>query len=391
MVGSLSMFYNFDEQISRKNTNCVKYDALDKYFGHEDLQPLWVADMDFKTPDVINEAIIKRAQHGFYGYAKPSSKTYNLIKEWMKKRHDWDIDTSWISFINGVVPAYSAAIEAFSEKGDEIIVQTPVYFPLFKSVKANKRELVTNPLKEENGYYTMDLQDLKSKITPKTKLLVLCSPHNPVGRVWSKKELKELGKICLENNIIIISDEIHADLVFKKFTPLASISKELSMITLTLNSAGKTFNIAGLNCAYAISQNKEILEKFEKEAIKREIHSINVFGYTALEAAYEFGENWLEELLKYLNSNIKFTKEYLQKNNSKINFLEPEATFLLWLSFKNLSTTHEKVKQKLLKDSKVALNDGRSFGVEGKGFFRLNCALPRKELEKALGKIVTNF
>ena len=385
------MIYNFDEEVDRKNTSCAKYDALDSYFGHDDLQPLWVADMDFKTPDVINNAIINRAKHGIYGYAKANSKTYSLVQKWMKQRHNWDIDTSSITFINGVVPAYSAAIEAFTNEGDEIIVQTPVYFPLFKSVKENNRVLVKNPLKEKDGYYTMDLEDLKSKITPKTKLLTLCSPHNPVGRVWNKEELEELAKICIENSIIIISDEIHADLVFKKFTALASISKEISNITLTLNSPGKTFNIAGLNCAYAISENKEILKKFQQEATKREINSINVFGYTALEAAYEFGEDWLEELLFYLKNNINFTDEYLKNNHSKIEFIKPEATYLLWLSFKKYSNSHEKVKQKLLKESKLALNDGTSFGTEGKGFFRLNCALPKTNLEKALSKIVTNF
>ncbi len=381
--------YNFDEIVDRKNTDCAKYDALKSYFGFEDLQPLWVADMDFKTPDVINEAILKRANHGIYGYAKPSQKTYLLVKEWMEKRHNWEIDTSWISFINGVVPAYSAAIEAFSNIGDEIIVQTPVYFPLFNSVKDNNRTLIKNPLKEENGYYRMDLEDLKSKITPKTKILTLCSPHNPVGRVWDKEELEKLAKICIENNIIIISDEIHADLVFKEFTPMASISKEISNITLTLNSPGKTFNIAGLNCGYAISENEEILKKFEKETKKREISSINVFGYIALEAAYEYGEEWLQELLLYLKRNISFTKEYLKKNNSLIYFNEPEATYLLWISFKKTSNNHAKVKQKLLKEAKLALNDGTSFGIEGKGFFRLNCALPNVKLETALRKLVT--
>ena len=383
--------YNFDEIVDRKNTSCAKYDALDLYFGEEDLQPLWVADMDFKTPNVINDAIINRAKHGIYGYAKPTKKTYDLVKNWMKKRHNWEIDTSWISFVNGVVPAYSAAIEALSKEGDEVIVQTPVYFPLFKSVKENGRVLITNSLKEDNGYYTMDLDDLKSKITPKTKIITLCSPHNPVGRVWNKNELIELANICIENNITIISDEIHADIVFKKFTPLASISNEISNITLTLNSAGKTFNIAGLNCAYAISENKEILKKYENIVRKRELSSINVFGFTALEAAYEFGEEWLEQLLQYLSLNIKFTKSYLEKNNSKIIFVEPESTYLLWFSFKNYSISHAKVKQKLLKNSKVALNDGTSFGTEGKGFFRLNAALPKTNLEKALSKIVTHF
>ncbi len=383
--------YNFDELIDRRNTNCVKYDALDIYFGKEDLQPLWVADMDFKTPDVINKAILNRANHGIYGYAKPSLKTYKLIQKWMKNRHNWDIQTNWISFANGVVPSYSAAIEAYSNEGDEIIVQTPVYFPLFKCVKKNNRKLITNPLIEKNGYYTMDLEDLKSKISKKTKILTLCSPHNPVGRVWSKKVLEELANICIENNIVIISDEIHADLVFKKFTPLASISKEISNITLTLNSAGKTFNIAGLNCSYAISENNELLEKFNDICIKREINSINIFGFTALEAAYESGEPWLDELLIYLKSNIKLVEDYLKENSSKISFYPPEATYLLWLSFKNYDISHTKVNKKLLNESKIALNNGKSFGSEGNNYFRLNCALQKEKLELALSKLVTYF
>ncbi|RXJ65726.1 aminotransferase [Halarcobacter ebronensis] len=385
------MIYNFDEIIDRKNTSCSKYDALDIYFGYEDLQPLWVADMDFKTPDVVNDVILERVKKGLYGYPIATQRTFDAVKNWMKKKHNWQIDNSWITFVNGVVPAYSAAIEAFSEEGDEVIVQTPVYFPLFKHIKSNNRVLVTNPLKENNGYYTMDLEDLKKKITPKTKIFVLCSPHNPVGRVWSKEELKELAQICLDNNILIISDEIHSDIVFKKFTPIATISDEIAMNTLTLNSPGKTFNTAGLKCGYAISKNSEIMNTFKTIIEKREVKSINIFGFTALEAAYELGDSWLDELLIYLKKNINFTKEFLEKNNSKINFLEPEATYLLWLSFKKITNDYNKVKQKLLEESKVALNEGSTFGREGKGYFRLNCALPQSELEKGLSKIVTFF
>ncbi|WP_321470020.1 PatB family C-S lyase [Halarcobacter sp.] len=385
------MIYNFDELIDRKNTSCVKYDALKKYFGYEDLQPLWVADMDFKTPDVIINAMKEKAEAGLFGYPIATEKTYNLVKSWMKKRHNWDIDTSWINFVNGVVPAYSAAVEAFSEEGDEIIVQTPVYFPLFKHIKSNNRKLVKNPLIEENGYYRMDLEDLKSKISSKTKIFVLCSPHNPVGRVWDKEELEELAKICIENNILMISDEIHADIVFKKFIPLASISEEIANNTLTLNSPGKTFNTAGLNCAYAICKNENLMNRFKNVVEKRGISSVNVFGFVALEAAYEYSEDWLEELLVYLKNNILFTKNYLEKNNSKIDLIEPESTYLLWLSFKNTISDYNKVKQKLLEESKVALNEGSSFGLEGKGYFRLNCALPKESLEKALCKIVTKF
>lgn len=259
----------FDKFINRKGTSCSKYDDLEHYFGSEDLDPLWVADMDFEIPDFLQKAIQERAKHNIFGYGMQDKEIFENIKNWMKTQHNWDIDINSISLSNGVVPAYSACIEAFSEEGDEIIVQTPVYFPLFQCVNSNNRKLLINPLTNNDGYYTMDLEHLKSITTPKTKILTLCSPHNPVGRVWSKDELKELAKICIENNITIISDEIHSDLVFKKFTPLASISNEISNITVTLNSPGKTFNIAGLNASYSITSNK-ILKKRLDKIIKKE-------------------------------------------------------------------------------------------------------------------------
>lgn len=381
--------YNFNEKTNRKNTNCAKYDGLAKYFGKKDLQPLWVADMDFKTCPEINEAILQKVQHGVYGYAISTQKTLDLIQKWIKKRHDFKIDTSHISMINGVVPAYSAALEAFSNEGDEVIVQTPIYPPLFNSIENNNRTLIQNPLIEKDGYYTMDLVHLESIITSKTKILTLCSPHNPVGRVWSEEELEKLAQLCIKYNIKIISDEIHSDLVFKKFTPLASISNSISDITLTLNSAGKTFNIAGLNCAYSICSNKKMKDKFDRIIKKREIGSINVFGLASLEAAYEFGEIWLEELLVYLQNNIIITENYLAK--TKINFKKPEATYLLWLNFSKFAISHNKVRTKLLQKCKVALNDGITFGKEGKSFFRLNIALQQEQLELALSKLVTEF
>lgn len=381
--------YDFDEIIERKNTQCAKYDGLKHYFGQKDVNPLWVADMDFKTPPFVNDAILKRAMHGVYGYGIITPELKNSVKNWMFKRHHWEIKTSWLSFLNGVVPAYSAAIEAFSEMDDEIIVQTPVYFPLFNCIKHNRRKVVYNPLKEENGYYTMDLEDLKSKITPKTKLLTLCSPHNPVGRVWSPKELLALAHICLEHNIKIISDEIHADLVFTKFTPLASLSQEISNITLTLNSAGKTFNIAGLNCAYAICENEAMKRLFDNVVQRREIQSINVFGTIATQAAYENGEIWLEQLLIYLKKNIDVTQKLLKP--TKINFHQPEATYLLWLDFSCYEYTHIEIKERLLKYVKIALNDGTSFGKNGSKHFRLNIALPLNNLNKYLKNMPTYF
>ncbi len=381
--------YNFDEIIERKNTQCAKYDGLEHYFGVTDVYPMWVADMDFKTPPFVNDAIVKRALHGVYGYGIITPKLQNSVKNWMFKRHNWAIKTSWLSFLNGVVPAYSAAIEAFSEQDDEIIVQTPVYFPLFNCIKHNKRKVVYNPLKEENGYYTMDLDDLKSKITPKTKILTLCSPHNPVGRVWTKDELHALAEICLEHDIKIISDEIHADLVFKKFTPLASLSKKISNITLTLNSAGKTFNIAGLNCAYAICENEEMKKIFDEVVKTREIQSINVFGTVATQAAYEEGEWWLEQLLSYLQKNIEVTQNILK--STQIKFYNPEATYLLWLDFRCYEYTHLQIKERLLNSVKIALNDGTSFGKNGAKHFRLNVALPSSKLNEYLKNINNYF
>ncbi len=384
--------YDFDEQINRKNTNCAKYDGLKRYFGYEDLNPLWVADMDFKTPSFINDAIIDAAKNSLYGYSIDSDEIYESIINWQKNEHKWNINKEDIYMINGVVPAYSACIEAFSEENDEVIVQTPIYPPLFKCVTANNRKVIVNELKkDENGYYTMDLEDLEKKITPKTKILALCSPHNPVGRVWSKDELEKVADICIKHNIIIVSDEIHSDITFKKFIPLASISQKIANQTITLNSAGKTFNIAGLNSAYAISKNQDLLNKFKKVAQKREIQSINFFGYIATKAAYENGVVFVEELKNYLLSNIEFTKNYFEKNNIKIDFKIPEATYLLWLDFSNFNLSHNEIKNKLLIGAKLALNDGVSFGSNGNKYFRLNLALSQKALEIALNQLFKEF
>ena len=384
--------FNFDEIIERKNTSCLKFDAMSGYFPEAtDLQPLWVADMDFKTPSFIIDAMKEKIDHGIFGYTRPTQTLIKAVVSWMKDRHNYTIKEEYLTFVNGVVPAYSAAIEAFSAENDEIIVQTPVYYPLFQHIKSNNRKVIYNPLKENDGYYTMDLDDLKAKITSKTKVLVLCSPHNPVGRVWTKVELDDLAKICLDNNIKIISDEIHADLVFTKFTSLASISEDIANITLTLNSAGKTFNIAGLNCGYAICHNDSMKRAFDTIIKKREVNSINLFGFVAHEAAYTKGHKYVDELKSYLASNINFTYEYLKDNNSKITFVKPEATYLLWLNFKSLDLKHTQIRHKLLNNAKVALNDGTSFGIEADGYFRLNAALTQEKLEEALYKIVTNL
>ena len=382
---------DFDEVINRKNTNCVKYDGVKRYFKKDDVQPLWVADMDFRTPKFIVDAIRKKVDEELFGYPEPNIAVFKAIQSWMSKRHQWQIDTTEILLVSGVVAGISAAVEAFSDDGDEVIIQPPVYYPFFSVVKHNNRKLIENPLVNNDGFYTMDLDDLKSKITPKTKILILCSPHNPVGRLWSKKELEDLSRICLEHDIKIISDEIHSDIVYEKFIPMASISKEVSDITLTLNSPSKTFNLAGLNSSYAICTNRNMFNTFKRNIAKREINTLNLFGLVAIQAAYEMGEEWVEKLLIYLKSNIIFVNEFFIENEMKINFRYANSAYLLWLDFKDYDLTHEEIKSKLLDDAKVALNDGLSFGSNGDKFFRLNVALPQKELKKALEKIRINL
>jgi len=385
------LMQDFDEVIERKNTNCIKYDAVKRYFKKDDVQPLWVADMDFKTPKFIVDAIQEKVSQELFGYPEPNISLFNSITNWMIKRHQWQIETKDILLVAGVLAGLSAAIEAFSDEEDEIIVQTPVYYPFFSVIKNNNRKLIENPLSNNNGHYTMDLEDFEAKITPKTKILILCSPHNPVGRVWDKKELESIANICLKNDIKILSDEIHSDLVYKKFTPMASISKEISDITLTLNSPSKTFNLAGLNSSYAICSNRLMYNQFKKILTKREIGSLNIFGIVAIQTAYELGESWVEKLLIYLNHNIEFVEEFFESHNMSIDFMKPESTYLIWLNFKGYNFTHQEIQSKLLDNAKVALNDGLSFGSNGNLYFRINIALPKKELESALMKIYLNL
>lgn len=377
----------FDKIINRIGTNCVKYDGLPLYFGVEEAQPLWVADMDFAAPKFVQKNLKKKIKQKIFGYEILSNKFFKRIISWQKK-NDLVLKKENILFCSGVVPSLSAAIRVFSEIGDEVIIQPPVYFPFFSVVTDNDRTLVINPLQKIDDKYYMDLDDLKSKITAKTKLLILCSPHNPVGRVWSKKELQELHSICKEHNIMVISDEIHADIVFKKFTSYATIDKNV----LVLNAPSKTFNVAGFNSAYAFSFDDEVIEKFKGELKKAHLSSLNTLSNTLIEKCYsKKGAKWLDELLAYLQKNIDFTNKFIQKNIPNIEVVNTEATCLLWLDFSKCNLSHDTVKQKLLHGAKIALNDGITFGENGKFFFRINVALPKSELKKALKKIQQEF
>lgn len=385
--------YNFDEIVLREATNCLKYDARQRFFGDADILPLWVADMDFKTPDFIVNALKKRLDHEIFGYTFRSDSYYEAIGNWMKKRHQWEIQREWISFSPGVVAGLTYAIETFSKPGDEIIVQPPVYFPFFESVKGTKRKMVENPLKTENGRYTFDLNDLKSKITENTKLLLLCNPQNPGGMVYRREELEALSKICIENNIIIISDEIHSDLIFRgnKHTPLASLSEVVAKNSIILMAPSKTFNVAGFSSSLVIIPDKTKLARYERQIGVPHLHMGNIFGTVALEAAYTHGEEWLEQLIDYLWENYMLLENFITEKLPKVNVMKPEGTYLIWLDFRAYGMNNDELMKFAIEKARLALNDGGRFGTGGEGWLRINIGCPRSILQEALERLEKAF
>lgn len=380
--------YNFDELIDRTNSNCIKYDARKAFFGKTDVLPLWVADMDFKTPDFIVEAIKKRAEHEIFGYTFRGEEYNQAIINWLKRRHNWDVKAEWITFSPGVVAGLTLAIEALSKPGEGVIIQPPVYFPFADSVKGTGRELVENPLRLENGRYTFDLEDLKSKITPATRLLLLSNPHNPGGMAWNKKELEALAKICIENKVLIISDEIHSDLIFPgyKHTPLASISEEIAQNCVICMSPSKTFNTAGLTTSYLIIPNKRHWAAYERVMRLPHLHMGNIFGNVALIAAYTHGDEWLGQLMDYFKANFDLLDDFMKERMPQVKVMHPDATYLIWMDFSAYGLSDESLNQKLL-DAGVGLNRGLQFGKQGKGFMRMNIGCPRAVLQEALLRI----
>lgn len=384
--------YNFDELVDRTNTNCIKYDGRQMFFGTEDVLPLWVADMDFKTPDFIINALKERLEHEVLGYTFRDDSYAESITNWLEKRHAWKVEKEWLSFSPGVVAGLTLSIEAFSKPGDEVIVQPPVYFPFFDSVKGTGRKMVENPLKLENGRYTFDLEDLKQKITSETKLLLLCNPQNPGGMVWTREELEALTAICLENKVLIISDEIHSDLVFEghKHIPLPTISEEVAQSCVVCMAGSKTFNIAGLTTSFVVIPNKRLLARYERELKVPHLHMGNIFGSVALETAYREGEAWLEQMLVYLQENMQLVRAYLKENLPQVVPMEPEATYLVWLDFNALGLSDEELNERLLKAG-VGLNRGVQFGKQGSGYMRINIGCQRSTLLQALERIKAAF
>ncbi|MBF4693372.1 MalY/PatB family protein [Fusibacter ferrireducens] len=386
------MKHNFDEVIDRKNTNAMKYEpsVLKEMFKSEDVLPMWVADMDFRCPEVVVDAISERAKHGIFGYSGVDDAYYDVFIDWNKRRNQWHIHRDWICYTPGIVPAVHYIIRAFCHTGDKVIIQNPVYYPFAQAIVNNGAQVVTNPLKREGGQYIMDYEDFEAKAKdPRVKLFILCSPHNPIGRVWRKDELEKIGEICLANNVLVVSDEIHSDLIMSghKHIPFASLSEAFSEHSITCMAPSKTFNIAGLQVSNIIIPNAELRMAYQTILENNAIRHANTFGIVAQKAAYGMGEPWLNEALEYIEANMDYIADFVKARLPEITFVKPEATYLAWLDFNQLGMSPSELETWMQTEVKLALDEGYIFGAGGEGYERINVACPRSILKEALERI----
>lgn len=384
------MKYDFDEIIPRRHTNSYKWDSA----TDEDVLPLWVADMDFRTAPPVVEALQKRVEHGIFGYTKVPSAYYEAITNWFARRHGWQIDKDWIIYTSGVVPALSAIIKALTKPGDRVLVQTPVYNCFFSSIRNNNCEVVYNPLIYTNRTYHIDFTNLERLTAdPNVKLMLLCNPHNPAGRVWTREELTRIGEICLRNNVIVVADEIHCELVYPRhtYTPFASISKTFLMNSVTCTSPSKAFNLAGLQIANIISADEEVRMKIDKAININEVCDVNPFGVEALMAAYNNGEEWLEELKHYLAENYSYLKEYFNEHLPQFPVTTLEGTYLVWVNCSVLQQRSKDIVETLLKEEKLWVNEGSMYGEAGNSFIRINIACSREVLTDGLNRLMNGL
>lgn len=380
------MKYDFDEIISRRNSNSYKWDAV----MEEGVLPMWVADMDFRTAPAVVEVLRKRMDHGIFGYTKVPPVYYDAIINWFTRRHGWQIDRDWIIYTSGVVPALSAIIKALTVPGDRVLVQTPVYNCFFSSIRNNGCEIVANPLVYTNGTYRIDFDDLARKATdPKVKLLLLCNPHNPVGRVWTRAELMCIGEICLRNDVLVVADEIHCELVYSGHTyiPFASISDDFRTRSVTCTSPSKAFNLAGLQIANIFAADESVRVKIDKAINLNEVCDVNPFGVEALVAAYNDGEEWLEELKCYLSDNYLYMRTFFNKYLPQFPVVKLEGTYLVWVDCSVLNRSSKEIAEILLKAEKLRINEGSMYGEAGEGFIRINIACPRQILIDGLNRL----
>jgi len=378
------------EAINRTGTYTTKLDDAIKKFGTDDLLPLWVADMDLASPLCVQNTLQKRARHPLYGYTVYPERYYTVIKQWMQKRFDWKIKTKWIVPCYGVVPSMNFAIEAYTKKGDGIIIQSPIYPPFASSIKHRKRKLLDNTLVYKNGKYKIDFKDLETKARV-AKLFLLCSPHNPTGRVWDKEELEKIIKICISNDVIVVSDEIHADVVYVKTHHILGSFEKVQNRCVILNAPSKTFNVAGLNTSYAIIPDEKLRRRYKIEQDRSGISNGNPFGIEALMAAYEEGAAWLEDLKVYLSANIAYVNDFIETHELPIKTVKTEATFLIWLDCSKMGFAHDELVEFFIHEAKLGLNDGKSFGQTGEGFMRLNIGTSKEVLEVAMNRLLVAY
>lgn len=381
---------NFNIVVNRKNTNCLKYDFAVRRGRPENVLPLWVADMDFKVAPEITQAIEKRVAHGIFGYSEVKEEYFEAVSAWMEQKHGWHVKEDWLVKTPGVVFALAMAVQAFTEPGDAVIIQQPVYYPFSEVIADNGRRIVDNTLElKEDGKYHINFEDFEQKVKENhVKLFLLCSPHNPVGRVWTKEELKKIAAICRKYDVIVVSDEIHEDFVFNgKHQVFADLSEDAKNRTITCTAPSKTFNLAGLQVSNIWIANPKLREKFKKQIAAAGYSQLNTLGLTACEAAYRYGGEWHAELLGYLKSNLNFLREFLQTRLPEVKLIESEGTYLVWLDFGSLGLTEEQREELLTKKAGIWLDSGAIFGAAGEGFERINIACPRSILKDALERI----
>lgn len=381
---------DFDKRINRKGTGCLKYDFAERRGMPEDVLPLWVADMDFQTSSYVEDALIERAGHGIFGYSEVQTPYFEIIRDWMKKHHDWEVQERWLVKTPGVVFALAMAVKAYTEPGDSVLLQLPVYYPFSEVIEDNGRKVVSNTLYlgEDNRYH-IDFDDLEKKLTgEKIKLFFLCNPHNPVGRVWTGEELTRLGDLCVKHHVLVVSDEIHHDFIFKgKHLVFANMKKEYEEISITCTSPSKTFNLASMMISNIFIPNRDLRRRFRKELDAAGISQLGVLGLVACEAAYGKGEEWYRAMHSYVADNIAFVQKYVQEHLHGVRMTEHEGTYLVWLDFRELGLRPEELERRIIHKAKLWLDSGNIFGESGRGFQRMNVACPRSVLSEALERI----
>ncbi|MBT2575607.1 pyridoxal phosphate-dependent aminotransferase [Bacillus sp. ISL-51] len=381
---------NFDLRENRLGTKSVKWDKAEALFGVSDALPMWVADMDFRAPEAITEALKERLDHGIFGYTSPDTNTKEAVASWFETRHGFRPDPLSITFSPGVVTAISMAIQAFTEPGDPVLIQSPVYTPFYQMTKENERQVLHNPLREENGIYHMDFEDLEKKLSdPGVKLMILCNPHNPSGRSWSRDELLQLGTLCAAHDVTVVSDEIHSDLMLygRKHTPFASLSEEFARISITCAAPSKTFNIAGIQASAIIIPDRYKRATFSSVMHRNGISDLNAFAVAAIEAAYTKGGPWLDALLPYLERNIDMVQTFLRDELPQVRMMKPDASYLIWMDFSRCGLSDAELKERMLKKGKIILEPGTKYGPGGEGFMRLNVGCSAATVKEGLSRI----